>query len=415
MSEPAPQPPFLPSDLEQFAEHARDHPDQWFEYCRRAYDYIESTQSEATNARERVDQAELQLQAARIKITRLSSELTAAERDHLRDVAVLEYQKKLYDEAQQNIARIEAARMCAAELAIPTGNTVPPPVPEPAAEPGVAAAMGTPPSLTPNLPAPTGPEGPPILSQIKEKLNINRDRFPTPQSRMTYVTNRLKGIPYAQILPYIRDGICQLNDFTDILDILERAFGDPNRARNARNELYRLRQGNKEFSLFFAEFQRLAMEGEMHNEALPTMLEQAINREMKGIPGPEQAATTPPVNLTLWNCPPPPTSRTASHRPITNKMPASAVARRSTSSETARKPISAASGSPNEYPPPFALSDQQPRGRLTVPARPATGVIRLSAAAMNGLSVEEETRRSDLMILPVTLNQEKKSSRAMLC
>ncbi|QQK45939.1 hypothetical protein Pdw03_0837 [Penicillium digitatum] len=149
MSEPAPQPPFLPSDLEQFAEHARDHPDQWFEYCRRAYDYIESTQSEATNARERVDQAELQLQAARIKITRLSSELTAAERDHLRDVAVLEYQKKLYDEAQQNIARIEAARMCAAELAIPTGNTVPPPVPEPAAEPGVAAAMGTPPSLTP--------------------------------------------------------------------------------------------------------------------------------------------------------------------------------------------------------------------------------------------------------------------------
>ncbi|QQK47710.1 hypothetical protein Pdw03_5345 [Penicillium digitatum] len=252
MSEPAPQPPFLPSDLEQFAEHARDHPDQWFEYCRRAYDYIESTQSEATNARERVDQAELQLQAARIKITRLSSELTAAERDHLRDVAVLEYQKKLYDEAQQNIARIEAARMCAAELAIPTGNTVPPPVPEPAAEPGVAAAMGTPPSLT-------------------------------PESSGSH---------------------------------------------------------------------RLAMEGEMHNEALPTMLEQAINREMKGMllhdeppkgdyldlarflqnlenrrvqydsgpstaprtysaairtapkapelnsgrPGPEQAATTPPVN-----------------------------------------------------------------------------------------------------------------------
>jgi hypothetical protein len=367
MSEPAPQPPFLPSDLEQFAEHARDHPDQWFEYCRRAYDYIESTQSEATNARERVDQAELQLQAARIKITRLSSELTAAERDHLRDVAVLEYQKKLYDEAQQNIARIEAARMCAAELAIPTGNTVPPPVPEPAAEPGVAAAMGTPPSLTPEssgshvrserLPDPDKFEGDRkdlrrFSSQIKEKLNINRDRFPTPQSRMTYVTNRLKGIPYAQILPYIRDGICQLNDFTDILDILERAFGDPNRARNARNELYRLRQGNKEFSLFFAEFQRLAMEGEMHNEALPTMLEQAINRELKGMllhheppkgdyldlarflqnlenrrvqydsgpstaprtysaairtapkapelnsgrPGPEQAATTPPVN-----------------------------------------------------------------------------------------------------------------------
>ncbi|KAG0152773.1 hypothetical protein PDIDSM_2578 [Penicillium digitatum] len=252
-----PQPPFLPSDLEQFAEHARDHPDQWFEYCRRAYDYIESTQSEATNARERVDQAELQLHSREDQDHPPVSELTAAERDHLRDVAVLEYQKKLYDEAQQNIARIEAARM--------------------------SAAMGTPPSLTPEssgshvrserLPDPDKFEGDRkdlrrFSSQIKEKLNINRDRFPTPQSRMTYVTNRLKGIPYAQILPYIRDGICQLNDFTDILDILERAFGDPK---------------DKEFSLFFAEFQRLAMEGEMHNEALPTMLEQAINREMKGM------------------------------------------------------------------------------------------------------------------------------------
>ncbi|KAG0155295.1 hypothetical protein PDIDSM_870 [Penicillium digitatum] len=290
MSEPAPQPPFLPSDLEQFVEHARDHPDQWFEYCRRAYDYIESTQSEATNARERVDQAELQLQAARIKITRLSSELTAAERDHLRDVAFMEYQKKLYDEAQQNIARIEAARMCAAELAIPTGNTVPPPVPEPAAEPGVAAAMGTPPSLTPEssgshvrserLPDPDKFEGDRkdlrrFSSQIKEKLNINRDRFPTPQSRMTFVTNRLKGTPYAQILPYIRDGICQLNDFTDILDILERASGDPTVPEMPETNC--TASGKETRSSCFA---FPAWEGEMHNEAT---IEQAINRELKGM------------------------------------------------------------------------------------------------------------------------------------
>lgn len=298
MSVPVPQPPFLPSDLEQFAEHARDHPDQWFEYCHRAYDYIESIQSDAANARERVDQAELQLQAAKIKITRLTDELAAAERDRIRDAAFLEYQKKLYDEAQQNIARTEAARMRAVELAVPTVNTVPAPAREPAAEPALAAVMGAPPSLTPEssgsyvrserLPDPDKFEGERkdlrrFVSQVKEKLNINRDRYPTPQSRMTYVTNRLKGVPYAQILPYIREGVCQLNDFTDILDILERAFGDPNRARNARNELYRLRQGNKEFSLFFAEFQRLAMEGEMHKEALPTMLEQAINRELKSM------------------------------------------------------------------------------------------------------------------------------------
>ena len=194
MSEPAPQPLFLPSDLEQFAEHAREHPEQWFEYCHRAYNYIESTQSDAVNTRERIDQAELQLQAARIEITRLSNELVAAEYDRHRDTAILEYQKKLYDEAQQNIARVEAARMRAVKLTVPTVNTVPIPIPKPAAELDIAATMGAPLSLTPKyssshvrskrLPDPNRFEGDRkdlhrFSSQIKEKLNINRDRFPT--------------------------------------------------------------------------------------------------------------------------------------------------------------------------------------------------------------------------------------------
>jgi hypothetical protein len=50
MSPQIPQPPFLPSDLEQFAEHAKDYLDQWFDYCRYAYEYIESTQSHAADA-----------------------------------------------------------------------------------------------------------------------------------------------------------------------------------------------------------------------------------------------------------------------------------------------------------------------------------------------------------------------------
>ena len=100
---------------------------------------------------------------------------------------------------------------------------------------------------------------------------------------MTYVTSRLEGIPYTQILPYIRDGVCQLSDYEEILTILEHAFGDPNHAWNAHNDLYCLCQGNKEFSIFFAEFECLAMEGEMSEEALPTMLEQAINCELKGM------------------------------------------------------------------------------------------------------------------------------------
>ena len=114
-------------------------------------------------------------------------------------------------------------------------------------------------------------------------MNINYDCFPTPQSRIIYVNNCLKGALYAQILPYIKKGICQLKDYKDILDILDQAFGDPNRVNNARNKLFRFQQNNKEFGLFFAEFQCLALEGEMPEETLSILLEQLINQELKGM------------------------------------------------------------------------------------------------------------------------------------
>ncbi|KAG0158234.1 hypothetical protein PDIDSM_5747 [Penicillium digitatum] len=71
------------------------------------------------------------------------------------------------------------------------------------------------------------------------------------------------------------------------------------------------------------------------------------------------------------------------------------------------------------------MSEPAPAAALPVPARYLQDslkgalqprVIRLSAAAMNGLSVEEETRRSDLMILPVTLYRKEEDfpSYAML-
>jgi hypothetical protein len=112
---------------------------------------------------------------------------------------------------------------------------------------------------------------------------INQDRFSTPQARMAYVTNRLTGIPYAQILPYIRDGVCQFEDYSQVLQILERAYGDPNRVQNTRSELFRFKQTNKEFASFFAEFQRLGLEAEMNDESLSTLLEQAISTELRGM------------------------------------------------------------------------------------------------------------------------------------
>lgn len=296
-----PRPPFLPSSLEAFAEHAANNQGEWFEYCRLAYDYIEKAGKAITEARGQADEASLKFQASEVKVNRLEEELSASRLEHekaqARSQGIIEYQKEQLQESQQKYLEAMKERDEALRLATPMVNT-PARTPEPAAETPTVAPVGAPASIDPpstssarlseRLPDPDRFEGDRkdlrrFTSQIHEKMNVNHDRYPTPQSRMTYVTNRLKGGPYAQILPYIKKGICQLKDYEEILQILDRAFGDPNRVNNARNELFRLRQANKEFGMFFADFQRLALEGEMSEDVLPTLLEQAINRELRGM------------------------------------------------------------------------------------------------------------------------------------
>ena len=75
----------------------------------------------------------------------------------------------------------------------------------------------------------------------------------------------------------------QPTDYPGILTILDRAYRDPNRVQNARNKLFQYKQAHREFSVFFAEFQRLGLEGEMTKESLSTLLEHAGSYELKGM------------------------------------------------------------------------------------------------------------------------------------
>lgn len=219
--------------------------------------------------------------------------------------AIIRYQKEQLNERNldtiQKITRLEVEKaqlLAAATPAVHTPPTDPPLATNPPAEPVADTAPGTP------TPAPASRTGPTFLSeklpdpekfdgsradlrrftqQIYAKMKANADRFPTATSRLTYVAGRLTGRAYELILPKIAYGLPQFPDYPDILAYLEKAFGDPNRVTNARNDLFRLRQSNKDFSTFFAEFQRLALEGQMAEDSLPTLLEQAISRELRSM------------------------------------------------------------------------------------------------------------------------------------
>ena len=295
MATARPLPPYLPETQEQFVEHVVNHPTEWYQYCQAAYAYNDYAAG-ATELNEkfvlqgiRVTELEEKLQATQFENTKLQGKIES----------VAEQYTKQLESAQQKIVAAEVAKekaLTAAQPAVftpPTASQPEPPVKTPADTP--ARAPPPAPSVSTEstrqsekLPDPDKFNGERsdlrrFVSQIHEKLIVNRDRFPTPQARMAYVTNRLSGTPYAQVLPYIRHGVCQLSDYSAILHILERAYGDPNRIDNARSELMRYKQANKEFSAFFAEFQRLGLEGEMNDESLSILLEQHVSKELKGM------------------------------------------------------------------------------------------------------------------------------------
>ena len=290
-----PLPPFLPESQAQFAEHVAVHPADWFESCEAAYAFIDQTVSS--------DVIRTELSLCQLHNAELEQKITELNHNAATHLAVIEYQRTEHRESLSRLTKDFATALAEKDKvqsskALPVITPRSSPVPESASEaaPVSTARAPLPPStpyseysrVSEKLPDPDKFAGERkdlrrFTSQIHGKLAVNRDRFPTAQARMTYVTNRLSDSPYAQVLPYIKDGLCELSDYHEILAILDRAYGDPNRINNARSELFRYKQTNKEFSAFLVEFQRLGLEAEMTDESFATRLEQAVSKELKAM------------------------------------------------------------------------------------------------------------------------------------
>ena len=120
-----------------------------------------------------------------------------------------------------------------------------------------------------------------FLEQIRAKMIANGDRYRTPQARNIYVLSRLEGLAYQQVHPHVKGGIPQFEDYEEMLDLLNHSFGDPNLATRSTQKLHALKQQNKDFNVFYAEFQRLALESGLDDLSLVPILERAISSELK--------------------------------------------------------------------------------------------------------------------------------------
>jgi hypothetical protein len=84
-----------------------------------------------------------------------------------------------------------------------------------------------------------------------------------------------------QILPYLVDDKVNLVDFVSFVRILTKAFDDPDRAGTAQRALRSLKQGNRDFFAYYAEFQRYAPETGFDDTAKRVALRDGLSRELQ--------------------------------------------------------------------------------------------------------------------------------------
>jgi hypothetical protein len=76
------------------------------------------------------------------------------------------------------------------------------------------------------------------IAQLPMVIRQKPASFPDEQSKMRYAFNRLRGIALGQILPHVReDGTIGLEDLPAFIQLLEAAFGDPDRVATAERKM----------------------------------------------------------------------------------------------------------------------------------------------------------------------------------
>ncbi|KAJ5155706.1 hypothetical protein N7492_008509 [Penicillium capsulatum] len=117
--------------------------------------------------------------------------------------------------------------------------------------------------------------------KVHDKLSNSAAQYPTEQQRIAYIRSRTDGIAYQQIRAQ-----CQSNhprsfqSADDVLEALEKIYGDKNKRKRAINELRTLRMGRKTFDDFYTDFARCAAEVGYAEDAMIPLLENAISNEL---------------------------------------------------------------------------------------------------------------------------------------
>ncbi len=116
-------------------------------------------------------------------------------------------------------------------------------------------------------------------SRLRVKFTINHDRYVHAAARVNYVFSRLRSSAADTVLPGFSDD--SFADWEEIIQLLRQVFGDPDPQWYYSQRLLSLRQNNRLFHDFYAEF-RLLVEKvpALPQEFQKHLLRNAISREL---------------------------------------------------------------------------------------------------------------------------------------
>jgi hypothetical protein len=119
-------------------------------------------------------------------------------------------------------------------------------------------------------------------SKMRNKLAGDGTSFRDDQHKMQYIVSRLDGNAYRMIGPYMREADrIDLADVQELWDVLDTAYDDPDRMGTAERELGNLKQGGREFSAYYADFQRLMAELDWNTGPKKNALYTGMSEELK--------------------------------------------------------------------------------------------------------------------------------------
>lgn len=221
----------------------------------------------------------------------------------------------------------------------------------------------------------------PFLAQLYIKLHGNKDRYPSEQDKLIYTYGRLDGIAAQQILPYINNSGIDLANIQALVSKLESAFGDPDRQATSQQELQALQQRNSDFSIYLAEFRRLAIDTGYNDQALIAQLKAGLSREMKERMGHQIVRSDISYEDLIALM----VQVDAAQRAYNSSVPSAAYTRRLATPSTPSSPLGSRSTSPSTLAQPSRTSSPFTLDRFSAPSSYTPSATPLDSSSATGL------------------------------